>query len=341
MASGITQSPRKGWSCYIAVKRKSLLIRIQSKCPVQEQSKAEPGIERIHSDCRGIPVRTCPPLPRVYPHLSIRLEWLGFVRKIIWTNAGFASLRLIRDEIEYFEPRFDPAVVPIETTDTDVPDGSSHPEVPAPAFRGKFHSVADYHELYKTGQLTPVAVVQALLPLIRRDTSPPGEHSVAWLESRVDLVLAAAEASTLRYKEKRSLGLFDGVPTGIKDEYDLVGYKTTLGSPREYAVEPKGDQPFTSWTVAKMEEAGAIILGKLSLHEYGLGMSATSFLSSHPPLPGLLMGLYINLKPSRLTPCLQIPLETTRHLERLVTLITHTTTQAAALQAAHTLLQLD
>lgn len=86
----------------------------------------------------------------------------------------------------------------------------------------KYYSAADYRELYISGELTPTAVAKAILPMIRRDTKPPGEHSIAWFDSKVDLILLAAEASTLRYKEKRSLGPLDGVPTAVKGEHLLT-----------------------------------------------------------------------------------------------------------------------
>jgi Asp-tRNA(Asn)/Glu-tRNA(Gln) amidotransferase A subunit family amidase len=71
--------------------------------------------------------------------------------------------------------------------------------------------------------------VAALLPLIRRDTNPPGEHSIAFLDSKVNLVEAAAAASTERYKQGRPLGPLDGVPIAVKDEVELEGYKKSLG----------------------------------------------------------------------------------------------------------------
>lgn len=135
----------------------------------------------------------------------------------------------------------------------------------------KYYSVADYHALYLSGDLTPTAVAKAILPLIRRDISPPGEHSIAWWDSRVDLVLAAAEASTLRYKDKRPIGILDGVPTGIKDEYDIDGYRTCLGSKNDYTPEANRGQSITNWCVEKLQAAGAINLGKLAMNEFGLG----------------------------------------------------------------------
>lgn len=203
-----------------------------------------------------------------------RLEWLGFVRATIWKNTGFANLRNIREHIEDYEPRFEPTVIPIvdsssSATEQTLPSNSETHSHGQPA---KYYSVTSYHDLYTSGELTPLAVVQAILPLIRRDISPPGMHSTAWFDSNVDIIFAAAKASTLRYKEKRPLGPLDGVPTAVKDEYDIDGYRTTLGSVNDYTNKTlEADGSITSWPVRKLEEAGVINLGKLSMHEFGLG----------------------------------------------------------------------
>lgn len=51
------------------------------------------------------------------------------------------------------------------------------------------------------------------------------------------------------------------------DEVDLKGHRKTFGSSRDFT-NPKD---VTSWCVKKWEEAGAVILGKLNMHELGLG----------------------------------------------------------------------
>jgi len=210
------------------------------------------------------------------------LEWLGWLRAYIWKQAGFGDLRKIRYLIEDYEPRFDPTVIrledPIPTKDDNITTPSLEPRKEFPR---KYYTAADYQALYKSGELTPTAVAKAILPLIRRDTSPPGKFSIGWFDSRVDLVLKAAEASTLRYKEKRPLGPLDGVPTGIKDEFDIDGYRTTLGSVNDYTVKvPEGDS-ISAWCVRKLDEAGAINMGKLSMHEFGLGKSHITYIGSH------------------------------------------------------------
>lgn len=83
----------------------------------------------------------------------------------------------------------------------------------------------------------------------------------------MDRIRAAAEASTARYKNGTSLGPLDGVPVGVKDEVDMEGYKRTLGSKLDFTCKSGG----TSWCVKKWQEAGAIVIGKTTMHELGLG----------------------------------------------------------------------
>jgi hypothetical protein len=209
---------------------------------------------------------------------TARLEYFNFVRTIIWQNTGFANLRKLQVHIENTPPRFDPTVIPFPDPSgvekKDVANGLNG-HLPAKKLSNKYYTVADYQRLYLSGEITPTAVAKSILALIRKDTTPPGEHSIAFFDSKVDLVLAAAEASTLRYKEKRPLGPLDGVPTAIKDEYDIEGYITCLGSRNDYTGKPKDGSSITSWCVRKLEEAGAINVGKLHMHEFGLGPSLT------------------------------------------------------------------
>lgn len=204
------------------------------------------------------------------------LESFSFLRAIIWRNTGFGDLRKIREYLEYYEPRYDPTVVPTTSISSpfeskDDPPAANSVALPAGTTTG-YYSVADYQDMYLSGELTPTAVAKALLPLIRRDTSPPGKYSIGWFDSRVDLIMAAAEASTLRYKNNSPLGPLDGVPTAVKDEYDIEGYTTCLGSRNDYTGKVPEGQSITAWCVKKMDEAGAVNFGKLSMHEFGLGM---------------------------------------------------------------------
>ena len=218
-----------------------------------------------------------------------RVEWIPVLRKWAWENAGFDSLRTVRvrEEIEHTEPRFDPTVIPLGdgsiAREQEIPEAEAEEELasscsssPAPKSQcnlpSKFNwTVEDYRKRYLSGELTPLDVVSAILPLIRRDTVPPGKHSPAWFDVKIGLVLEAARESTLRYQKRRSLGPLDGIPTAVKDEYDMEGYITTLGSVNDYTGKKLDEMKMDSWCVKKLQEAGVIILGKLSMHEFGLG----------------------------------------------------------------------
>lgn len=185
----------------------------------------------------------------------------------MWRNAKFDKLKDIK-ELDEYEPRHDPTVIPIlPHSDAEAASINSLP-APKPRIDSNHHyTSADYISLYKSGKLTPSHVAEILIALISKD--PNGEHSVAFLESRADLVREGAKASTKRYQEGKPLGPLDGVPVAVKDEVDLKGYKRTLGSKLDFT--NKDDE--TAWCVKQWEEAGAIVIGKTNMHEIGLGMS--------------------------------------------------------------------
>lgn len=154
-------------------------------------------------------------------------------------------------------------MIPVENIPSDVPT----PTVERRKEQNGYYTSADYHALYSAGDLTPTAVVETLLPMIRRDAKPPGKHSTAFLESQAEIIREAAAASTERYKKGQPLGPLDGVPVAIKDEVHITGYKRTLGTKLDF----KAGSDATSWCVKQWQDAGAIVIGKTTMHELGLG----------------------------------------------------------------------
>jgi Asp-tRNA(Asn)/Glu-tRNA(Gln) amidotransferase A subunit family amidase len=207
-----------------------------------------------------------------------RMESVPLVREYIWREAGFGNLRDIRTNIEDYEPWFEPTVMPLEGSPDIGRDADADAGIP-PRQRlprhleawpvSRSYTVEDYHQLYLSGELTPTHVVKALLRLISQD-EPRSLHALAFSQVKEALVLNAAEASTRRYKEGRPLGPLDGVPTAVKDEYDIDGYETCLGSVNDYTGKIEESGSISTWTVRKLEEAGAIIIGKTAMHEFGL-----------------------------------------------------------------------
>ena len=177
-------------------------------------------------------------------------------------------LRSIR-ELDNYDPRYDPTVIPAGGSAQDSPPllTSSFVELdavdPRPASVDRHYSIADYHDAFKSGTLTPIAVAKAIVAQI----SSSSKYSSVFLDIRKQELLAAAEASTQRWKEGKQRGLLDGVPVAVKDEVDLSGCKTRFGSVNDFS---RADDA-TSWCVHQWELAGAVVLGKLNMHEIGLG----------------------------------------------------------------------
>jgi hypothetical protein len=196
-----------------------------------------------------------------------------FIAKFLWANAGFSSLRGLK-EVGEVEARYEPVVIPSkkspnnEVSSYTSEDGLRQTPEGVPTGKvaeGRFWSVKDYYDVYKSGKVTPTDIVNALLPLVRRDVKNKAAHSTAFLSTQVDLVLAAAEESTQRWKAGKPLGVLDGVPIAVKDEVDVKGYDRTFASSRVYK---EADE--TAWCVKQWEQAGAILIGKTNMHEIGM-----------------------------------------------------------------------
>jgi hypothetical protein len=191
------------------------------------------------------------------------------VQGILWKLNKFDKLKELPG-LDDYEARHDPTVTPLAKSSTAENIPLTELPTPRPRPNGNgYYTSADYHALYKSRQLTPTDVAEAILPLIRRDISPAGPHSVAFLDSKVGLVRRAAEASTARYASGRPLSCLDGVPVAVKDEIEVADYKRMLGSKVDFT-NPANE---TAWCIKMLEEAGAIVVGKTNMHEMGLGGS--------------------------------------------------------------------
>jgi hypothetical protein len=131
-------------------------------------------------------------------------------------------------ELEHIDPRYDPTVIIRPGGSSTKSAGQHLVAISSEDFSSKqpsegvFWSSLDYHEAYKSGKLTPLQVVDALLPLIRRDVKG-AKHSVAFLSSNIEIVLKAAKESTERYKAGKFLSPIDGVPVVCGDYTDKPG----------------------------------------------------------------------------------------------------------------------
>lgn len=89
----------------------------------------------------------------------------------------------------------------------------------------------------------------------------------AFLAVDLEAARRAADQSDARRRADTARAL-EGVPVAIKDNIDAVGFATTAGmATRRDAAPSSEDSP----VVARLREAGAVILGKLNMHEAALG----------------------------------------------------------------------
>jgi aspartyl-tRNA(Asn)/glutamyl-tRNA(Gln) amidotransferase subunit A len=111
-------------------------------------------------------------------------------------------------------------------------------------------------------RLSPVALAEALLDRIARLN--PGLNAFVTL---AETALDEARRAEAELAAGRSRGRLHGIPIAHKDLYATRGLRTTGGS-RQLA-EQVPDQDATC--VARLREAGTVLLGKLNTHEFAYG----------------------------------------------------------------------
>lgn len=133
----------------------------------------------------------------------------------------------------------------------------------------KRETVAQLVAAYREG-VDPVAVVRTLHSAIER-LDERDERLGLFIARKPEEVLREAEASAQRHRAGRPLSVLDGVPIVLKDEVDLSGFATTLGT------RFRNEIATTDSTVAaRLKEAGAVILGKANMNEIGINPSAST-----------------------------------------------------------------
>ena len=80
--------------------------------------------------------------------------------------------------------------------------------------------------------------------------------------------LKAAEAADAILRSGRDTGPLTGVPVGVKDIIHMAGLPTRCGSP----AYPDRPRPADATVVARLQKAGAVIVGKTTSHELACGV---------------------------------------------------------------------
>lgn len=129
--------------------------------------------------------------------------------------------------------------------------------------------------LIRSGKLSPVEVVEAQLARIER--LEPQLHSYACVTAELALEQARQAERELMRGECRSP--LHGIPIAVKDLFDTAGVPTCAGMPLLRGRVPQQD----ATVVARLREAGAVLLGKLQMTEGAFAIHHPSLVAPNNP----------------------------------------------------------
>ncbi len=124
-------------------------------------------------------------------------------------------------------------------------------------------TIAEASRLIRARELSPVELAHALL----RRIAAVDDTYHAYIAVTADIALAQAKAAEAEIAAGRWRGPMHGVPYAVKDIFDVAGLATTCHS--KLRIDHRASTDATA--VMRLREAGAVLLGKLSLHEFATG----------------------------------------------------------------------
>jgi aspartyl-tRNA(Asn)/glutamyl-tRNA(Gln) amidotransferase subunit A len=124
-------------------------------------------------------------------------------------------------------------------------------------------TIADAGRLIRARKLSPVEFTTALLTRITATDST--YH--AYIAVTQDLAITQAKAAEAEIMRGGWRGPMHGVPYATKDIFDVAGMATTCHSKLRIDHCAAAD----ATAIVKLREAGAVLLGKLALHEFATG----------------------------------------------------------------------
>jgi aspartyl-tRNA(Asn)/glutamyl-tRNA(Gln) amidotransferase subunit A len=135
-------------------------------------------------------------------------------------------------------------------------------------------SAAELFTAYELRELSPVEVAECCLGRIEALDSGTN----AFCLTDAETTMRAAEESETRWSAGEPLSPLDGVPVAVKDLLLTKGWPTRRGS---LTVDPNGPWTEDAPSVARLKEAGAVLVGKTTTPEFGWKGSTDS------PLTGI------------------------------------------------------
>ena len=138
-----------------------------------------------------------------------------------------------------------------------------------------FLTVAQLSELIKNRTVSPVEAVEAYLDRIDNLNST----LYAYLTVCRDEAMQAARESEQALDRGEYKGPMHGIPVAVKDQINTAGIRTTTGTPIFNDFVPDHD----ATVMANLKSAGAILLGKLNMTEFGTTSLSHAFDTARNP----------------------------------------------------------
>ena len=126
-------------------------------------------------------------------------------------------------------------------------------------------SIRELHQQLVSKARSAVEITTETLQRI--ETLEPKLHS--FLCVTADNAIAAAERVDAKIAASETIGLLEGIPIGIKDNLCTRGIPTTCGSRILEGFVPA----YESTVTQKLQDAGAVMVGKTNLDEFAMGSS--------------------------------------------------------------------
>lgn len=118
--------------------------------------------------------------------------------------------------------------------------------------------IANLERLYASGEATPEDIVRECFARIRTKGASP------------DWIVLVEEVEAIAQARAAPRGPLYGIPFAVKDNIDVARLPTTCACP-EFAYMPE----CSATVVERLEQAGAILVGKTNLDQFATGLSGT------------------------------------------------------------------
>lgn len=130
-----------------------------------------------------------------------------------------------------------------------------------------FLTISELSELIRTRKISPVEVTRVMLQRIEKLNPILNAYITATSEQ----AMKSAQDAEKEIQRSKWRGPLHGVPLALKDLFDTAGVKTTAGSALFKDRVPEQDAE----VVRRLKASGAVLLGKLNMHEFAYGGSST------------------------------------------------------------------